>query len=75
MPTVVRKKPGQSDDKLIADFRKKVINDEILLELKAHEFYKKPSEIKQEKMKEWHKGKGRAKGKKKIAMKPRRISR
>jgi ribosomal protein S21 len=74
MPTVVRKKPGQSDDKLIADFRKKVINDEILLELKAREFYKKPSEIKQEKMKEWHKGKHRSTGKKKIAMKPRRIS-
>jgi ribosomal protein S21 len=72
MPTVVRKKPGQSDDKLIADFRKKVINDEILLELKAHEFYKKPSEIKQEKMKLWHHGKGRVTGKKKVALKPRR---
>ena len=52
MPTVVRRKPGQSDDKLIADFRKKVMADEVLLELKKREFYKKPSLVKQEKAKE-----------------------
>lgn len=52
MPTVVRKKPGQSDDKLIADFRKKVLADEIILEIKKREFYRKPSIIKQEKIKE-----------------------
>ena len=52
MPTVVRKKPGQSDDRLIADFRKKVLNDEIILELKKREFYRKPSLLKQEKIKE-----------------------
>lgn len=61
MPTVVRKKPGQSEDKLIADFRKKVLSDEILLELKKREFYKKPSLIKQEKIKERRKG-GRRRG-------------
>ncbi|OGD09493.1 30S ribosomal protein S21 [Candidatus Amesbacteria bacterium RIFOXYB1_FULL_44_23] len=59
MATVVRKKPGQSDDKLIADFRKKVISDEILIELKQREFYRKPSVIKQEKIKERRKGKRR----------------
>lgn len=52
MPTVVRKKPGQTDDKLISDFRKKVIDDEILIELKQREFYKKPSLVRQEKAKE-----------------------
>ena len=52
MPTVVRKKPGQSDDKLIADFRKKVLDDEIILEIKKREFHKKPSVIRQEKIKE-----------------------
>jgi len=51
MPTVVRKKPGQSDDKLIADFRKKVMADEIIIELKDREFYKKPSVKRQEKIK------------------------
>jgi ribosomal protein S21 len=60
MPTVVRKKPGQSDDKLIADFRKKVLNDEVLIELKKREFYKKPSLIKQERIKERRKGKRRS---------------
>lgn len=52
MPTIVRKKPGQSEDRLIADFRKKVLSDEILLELKKRERYKKPSELKQERIKE-----------------------
>jgi ribosomal protein S21 len=52
MPTVVRKKPGQSDDRLIADFRKKVLADEIILEVKKREFHRKPSVIKQERIKE-----------------------
>jgi ribosomal protein S21 len=52
MPTIVRKKPGQSDDRLIADFRKKVLADEILIELKKREFHKKPSLVKQERIKE-----------------------
>jgi ribosomal protein S21 len=59
LPTVVRKKAGQSDDKLIADFRKKVISDEILIELKQREFYRKPSIIKQEKIKERRRGRRR----------------
>jgi len=52
MPTVVRKKPGQSDDKLIADFRKKVLADEVIQEIKDREYYKKPSLVRQEKIKE-----------------------
>ena len=60
MPTVVRKKPGQSDDKLIADFRKKVLGDEILIELKKREFYRKPSLVKQEKIKERRKTRRRS---------------
>ena len=60
MPTVVRKKPGQSDDKLIADFRKKVLGDDVLVELKKREFYRKPSLIKQEKIKERRKTRRRS---------------
>jgi ribosomal protein S21 len=56
VPTVVKKKPGQSDDKLIADFRKKVLADEILIELKDREFHKKPSVVRQEKIKMRRKG-------------------
>jgi len=43
MATVVRKAPGDTDDKLIAKFRKKVLADQVLLELKDREFYKPPS--------------------------------
>ncbi len=59
MPTIVRKKPGQSEDKLISDFRKKILSDEVLLELKEREFYRKPSRIKQDKIKERRKGRSR----------------
>ena len=52
MKKVVHKKPGQSEDRLIADFRKKVLSDEIILELKKREFYRKPSLVKQDKIKE-----------------------
>ena len=56
MPTGVKKKPGQTDDKLISDFRKKVLSDEVLIELKKREYYMKPSQVKQERIKERRKG-------------------
>jgi ribosomal protein S21 len=52
MPTVVRKKPGQSEDKLIADFRKKIIADDVIPEIKDREFHKKPSVLRQERLKQ-----------------------
>ena len=51
MPKVVRKKPGDSEDKLIAAFRKKVLADDIINELKKREFYQKPSRLRYEKKK------------------------
>lgn len=59
MPTIVRKKPGQTEDKLIADFRKKVMADEVIIELKDREYYKKPSVRRQERIKERRKGRRR----------------
>lgn len=50
--TVVRKKPGESDDRLIAKFRKKVQAEQLLTEIKEREFYKKPSVKKKEKLAE-----------------------
>ena len=47
----VKKKKGESEDKLIARFRKKVVNEGILLEIREKERYKKPSERRQEKIK------------------------
>jgi len=61
MPTVVRKKPGQTDDRLIADFRKKVLADDLINEVKEREFHRKPSQIKQEKLKERKRLKARRK--------------
>ncbi len=43
MATVVRKQPGQSEDQMIAQFKKKVFNEEIIDEIKKREFYQKPS--------------------------------
>lgn len=46
---VVRKKKGESEDRLIARFKKKVLSEGILLELRERERYKKPSEKRKEK--------------------------
>jgi ribosomal protein S21 len=51
MATVVKKKAGQSDDSLIAQFRKKVLNEDIIGEIKQREFYTKPSRKKYEREK------------------------
>ena len=52
MSTIVKKEPGESADKLIAKFRKKVAESGILLELKQRERYIKPSRRRYEKNKE-----------------------
>jgi len=46
---VVKKKKGESEDRLIARFRKKTLNEGILLELRERERYKKPAERRKEK--------------------------
>jgi ribosomal protein S21 len=51
MATIVRKAPGDTDDKLIAKFRKKVLADDILMDLKDKEYYQKPSEKRQLRLK------------------------
>jgi len=51
MATVVRKRSGQSDDSLIAQFRKKVLNEDIIGEIKQREYYTKPSRKKYEREK------------------------
>lgn len=48
--TVVKKKPGDSDNRLIAKFRKQVLQDQVLTELKKREHYKKPSVVKKERL-------------------------
>jgi len=52
MTTFVKKQPGQTDDQLIAQFRKKILNEEVLEEITRKDFYQKPSTLKHEKSKE-----------------------
>jgi ribosomal protein S21 len=49
MATMVRKQPGQTEDQLIAQFRKKVFNEDLLSEISKKDFYQKPSRIRYEK--------------------------
>lgn len=44
----VRKKKGESEDRLIARFKKKVINAGLLQELRDRQRYKTPSEKRKE---------------------------
>lgn len=48
---IVKKKRGESDDRLIARFKKKVLNSGILQEFRDKERYTSPSEKKKEKLK------------------------
>jgi len=60
----VKKQPGQTEDQLIAQFRKKVVNEEVLEESSKHDFYQKPSMIRYEKFKDLRRRKKRKKAKK-----------
>ena len=50
MATVVRKAPGETDESLIAKFRRKVQAERVLPELKEREYYKPPSVRKKERL-------------------------
>lgn len=45
---VLKKKKGESDDKLIARFRKKTIDEEVIQEYRDRKTYKKKSEKRKE---------------------------
>jgi len=59
MATVVKKSPGETEDKLIAKFRKKVISEQLLDEIRERKFYKPPSVKRKERLAELRRGKGR----------------
>ena len=50
MATVVRKGPGESDESLIAKFRRKIQAEGILPQLRELEHYKPPSVKKKERL-------------------------
>jgi len=45
---ILKKKQGESDDKLIARFRKKTIDEGVMQEYRDREHYKKPAEKRKE---------------------------
>ena len=45
---ILKKKKGESDDKLIARFRKKTITEGVMQEYRDREHYKKPAEKRKE---------------------------
>ena len=52
MATIVKAGPTDNNDQVIRKFKKKVLAEDILTEIKKREFYKKPSVEKKEKLKE-----------------------
>ncbi len=59
MATVVKAKPDEQADSIIRRFKKKVLESQILTELRKREYYKKPSEEKKERKKELERRKHR----------------
>ena len=52
MAIIVKAQPGDSTDQIIKKFKKLVLADQLLTQLKEKEFYKKPAIRKKEKMAE-----------------------
>jgi len=52
MATIVKAGPTDSNDQLIRKFKKKILANDVLSEIKKREYYKKPSVEKKEKLKE-----------------------
>lgn len=52
MAIIVKAKTGDSTDQLIKKFKKLVLQEQLLTQLKDREFYKKPAIKKKEKMAE-----------------------
>lgn len=52
MPIVVKAKKDESTDSIIRKFKKKVLNEDILTEIRKREFHQSPSVIRKEKKNE-----------------------
>jgi ribosomal protein S21 len=61
MPVVVKAQPGDSADHVIRKFKKKVLQNQILTEVREREYYKKPSIRKKEKLSEFKRRQKRSK--------------
>jgi len=61
MPVVIKAQPGDSSDQIIRKFKKKILQNQLLTELRDREFHKKPSVKKKEKLSEFKRLKKRRK--------------
>lgn len=52
MAIIVKAQPGESTDQVIKKFKKLVLSEQLLTQLKEKEFYKKPAIRKKEKLSE-----------------------
>ena len=52
MATVVKKAPGDTDEKLISKFRRKVIQHGVINEIKDRQYFKSDAEKKKERLAE-----------------------
>lgn len=59
MATIIRAKKDEPALSVIRRFKKQVLQDQILKEVKKREFYVKPSQVLKEKKKEWERTKRR----------------
>ena len=59
MATVIRAKKDEPVASVIRRFKKQVLQDQILKEVKKREYYIKPSQVRKEKKKEWERQKRR----------------
>lgn len=50
MAIIVKAQPGDSTDQIIKKFKKLILQDQLLTQLKEKEFYKKPAILKKEKL-------------------------
>lgn len=61
MSIIIKAQPGDSTDQMIKNFKKRVLQDQLLTELKEKEFHKKPSVLKKERLSEFKRLKNRRK--------------
>ena len=61
MTIIIKAQPGDSTDQMIKNFKKRVLQDQLLTELKEKEFHKKPSVLKKERLSEFKRLKNRRK--------------
>ena len=59
VPTIIKAKKDEPASSVIRRFKKQVLQDGVLKDIKKKEYYLKPSQLKKERKKEWERQKRR----------------